>query len=83
MIHTLPRGFASIASFGVRGLVRALRRSRLVGVVGRGRFHPRNTPPAAASCLLPQSADKSAHSKAFGENIAELAPGMFIHTTRF
>ena len=41
--------------------------SGLVRAAGGVRARPQSTPPAAASSLLPQSADKSAQSKAFGE----------------
>ena len=40
----------------------------LVRAAGACASHPRSTPSAAASCLLPQSADKSAQSKASSEN---------------
>ena len=65
--------FASAASFGVRRLVRALRQE---AACCRGRGGPREAairarpqiPCHADKSAPPQSADKSAHSKASGEN---------------
>ena len=48
----------------MRGLVRALGQERTCPRGGAHAARPQHTPSTAASCLLPQSANKFAHSKA-------------------
>ena len=62
--RVMARGRFRAQRFGVRRLVAALRRSGLVRAAGARTARPQNTPPAETSFLPPQSADKSAHSKA-------------------
>ncbi len=65
------------APFGLRGLVRALRRGKFVSRGGRGERAPAIAAPATADkSAPPQSADKSAQSKAPGRASAFAASAL-------